>query len=306
VIAGITLFGFGLGTAMLQPTSVAAAAVNIENTSSSATTNSAAPASSAAASSATPASSIADSSTTSDAAVIETTETNTSSATPASSAATKTTNSAASSASSNVTSAASEATSSIAPASSAAASEVANTTYQIPPVKSGTTQSANIAPTTAGSNKVTTSGTEFTVNFTVAAGDIVTVKVDGVDVSDTLYSGSAQKYASISNVKKANLGVETVTNDKTLTTDPTNKGGAIVNTITVDGSYSQGFMLKALSNYTYNSPTATAVSTETATKNIEVYINGALAASTDYTIDYNVMPVRVLSPVSYKNLDIYK
>lgn len=378
VIAGITMFGFGLGAAsILAPTTVAAATVTTESASKPATTSvapvanassaqvantktSAAPASSAkaesttakavtvassaATSSAAPASSAKAESATAKAATLA------SSAAPAS--ATKTDEVAASTATSSAVKAESAtakaapastakaesttaktatpastsktdsaAAKAIAPASSAASSAANKATstdtkaaspvassaapqLKTPPVKSGTTASATIVPVTAGNNKITTSGIDFTVNFTGAVGDVITVKIDGVDVSDTLFPGSTTKYASISNVQKATMGVTTAVNDNALT-DTTNQNGAIVDTLTLDGSYSQNFTLKAAGAYTYYSPTATASSTETANKNIEVYINGQLATSTTYQLDYKVVPIRVTSPNSYNDMSIY-
>lgn len=170
-------------------------------------------------------------------------------------------------------------------------------TYKTPPVKSGVAESASIAPTTdTGSTKVTTSGTNFTLNFTAAAGDKVEVLIDGADVAKPLFSDSYPNYMSVSNVTKAAVGVNTTVN-----TD----NASIVNDITHDGSYSQSFDLKLNSSYIQYSPSATAKSTVTVDRKIIVNINGVQAANYTYTVDYNVVPIRLLQSANYKPLTIY-
>ncbi|WP_461243814.1 KxYKxGKxW signal peptide domain-containing protein [Secundilactobacillus muriivasis] len=173
--------------------------------------------------------------------------------------------------------------------------------YKTPTVKSGVTESATIAPTTdTGSNAVTTSGTEFTLKFTAAAGDKIEVYVDGADTDSPLFDGAYRSdYMSVSSVAKATMGVTTSVHSG-IGTVP-----SITNDITQDGTYAQPFNLKLNNTYTQYSPTATTKSTVTVDKKIVVNINGVKAADYTYSVNYNVAPLRLLESGNYNPLTVY-
>jgi LPXTG-motif cell wall-anchored protein len=333
LIAGIALFSFGIGAASVtQATPVAAATAitagtapaTATTTSSSATSSAATPAASSAASSAAT-DSVSSTSEAASNATSSTTVTSSSavsSATPASSVASSTvtdntaTSSAAvlsaatasSSAISNVAPVSSDAAITSTAASSAASVATKATTtnsaqYQTPPVKDGGVQDDRVGavqPTTAGDNKVTTAGTNFTVNFNVKTGDTVTIKIDGADVSDVLYTNGPTKYAKVDNVVMSGDGASNVTTVQNQT------DGAVIDTVLNDGSYQQNFNLKTLQNYTEYSTTATGYSTETVTdRKIQVFINDTLAASTTFQVNYNVVPVRLVRANYYQGFISY-
>lgn len=176
-------------------------------------------------------------------------------------------------------------------------------TLATPPVKEGVTPSATIATTHGASNQVTTKGTNFQLNFVAGAGDQVTVKIDGVDVSDQLFTNSPTNYASVKNVTKAQGQDGNVVTPTISSTN--NPNGTIVEQVVADGSYVQYFDLQTLKDYLYYSPTATGYTQATVEKQIQVLINGAVAANTTFKVTYQVAPVRLLSPNYYHELHAY-
>ncbi|QGG59001.1 LPXTG cell wall anchor domain-containing protein [Loigolactobacillus bifermentans] len=309
LIAGISLFSFGVGTVgMAQATPVAAAATVTGSTAPASATLAVSSAASAAvvtaaASAAT--SSAATSATPTSQAVTTPTASKASSA--ASSAAVSSRSAAVSSATpvsaaTPASSTASSAVSAAPVASSAAASSTATVQYQTPPVKDGGVQDEKVAtvqPKSEADTTISTAGTTFIVNFNVKAGDTVTVKIDGADISDALFTNGPTQYAKVDNVVMA----KDASNVNTLENQA---DGAIIDSIIKAGSYQQSFNLLALQNYTEYSTTATGYATETVTdRKIQVFINGDLADQTTFQATYNVVPVRLVRANYYQDFVSY-
>jgi LPXTG-motif cell wall-anchored protein len=303
LIAGIALFSFGVGTVGIAKAAPVAAATTV--------TEGTAPASAASSAAVSTTTSVATSSTVTSAtpasqAVTARTASNASGA--ASSAAVSNSSVAASSATSvsladsSAASSAARSTASNVPAANSTAIPAAIAQYQTPPMKDGGMQDEKVAtvqPKSGADTTITTVGTTFVVNFNVKAGDTVTVKIDGVDVSDALFTNGPTQYAKVDNVVMNQ-------DDSNVTTLKNQADGAIVDSIIKDGSYQQSFNLLALQNYTEYSTTATGYATKTVTdRKIQVFINDELKAQTTFQATYNVVPVRLVRANYYQDFVSY-
>jgi hypothetical protein len=125
----------------------------------------------------------------------------------------------------------------------------------------------------------------------VAAGDVVTIKVDGGDLNTKIVDGiSNTNYIDLSEVAVAPASLLT-----TIQNNKNNTEGMLIDKIATAGIYSQVFTLKGkvpTNRLVLYSDEVTKSEIRSATKNIYVYVNDTLVQTIPYTMDYTISPIQ--------------